>query len=51
MTNETDSIAQVPLLAFEVEAERARRTIRNLLIGWSVSIAVLAASVAFVLLS
>lgn len=51
MTNENDAIPQVSLLAFEVEAERARLTIRNLLIGWSLSIAALAASVAFVLLA
>lgn len=49
MTNKNDAIPQVSLVAYEVAQERARRTIRGLLLGWAISIAALAIPVVIAL--
>lgn len=44
-----DEIQRVPLIAYELKAERARRTMKGIAIGWGVSVAALLASLAYII--
>lgn len=47
-TNET--LEAIPLIAFEAEAERYSRIIRRLATGWTLSVFILSAAIAAVLI-
>lgn len=47
----TESTETVSLLAYEIEAARATRTIRRIAIGWTASVVIFAAAIVAVILN